>query len=62
PAGCKGETGFISAEVLSHHKPEAAKAVYFVCGPLPMIRFVTKALATLQVPDHQIYVEQYEMA
>ena len=39
-----------------------ARAIYFICGPLPMIHAVTKALAELNVPAKQIYVEQYEMA
>lgn len=62
PDGWEGESGFITAEVLSRHKPELAKAIYFICGPLPMIYFVTRALAKLNVPAKQIYVEQYEMA
>lgn len=62
PEGWQGETGFITVEVLSHHLPEDVACVYFLCGPLPMIYFVTKALRQIGVPESHIYVEQYEMA
>lgn len=63
PEGWEGETGFITQEVLHRHVPfDCTECIYFICGPLPMIRLVRKALHHLNIPENRIYSEQYEMA
>jgi predicted ferric reductase len=68
PEGWEGETGFITKEVLGRHIPHDRKeCVYFICGPLPMIRLVRKALHDLQMEgkvcsEQRVFSEQYEMA
>jgi predicted ferric reductase len=61
--GWEGETGFITPEVLDRHLPaERDEWVTFICGPIPMIPFVTQGLRELGVPRSQIHSERYEMA
>jgi predicted ferric reductase len=63
PEGWEGETGYITADVLGRHLPKSCtKCVYFICGPLPMIKIVTKGLKQLGVSMKQIHSEQYDMA
>jgi predicted ferric reductase len=63
PEGWEGETGYIAPDVLARHLPkDCAKCVYFICGPLPMIRIVTKGLKQLGVPMNHVHSEQYDMA
>ncbi len=53
--GWEGETGFISADVMRRHIEDCQECVYFICGPIPMIKFVKGELQKLQVPDEHIY-------
>lgn len=63
PEGWTGETGFITAAMLDRYlPPDRATRLYFVCGPLPMMRVVERALHTLRVPATHVHVEKYEMA
>ncbi|MCU0521603.1 MAG: ferric reductase-like transmembrane domain-containing protein [Anaerolineae bacterium] len=63
PEGWEGETGYITKDVLGRHVPfDLPNSVYFICGPLPMIRGVTRALHALKVPRAHCHAEQYEMA
>jgi predicted ferric reductase len=49
--------------VLDRHLPDDRKAlVYFICGPIPMIRPVRKSLRQLEIPRGHIQEERYEMA
>ncbi len=74
--GWEGETGYISADVMGRHITDCRECIYFICGPIPMINFVTRELKKLEVPSEQIfrglrelvipqsrvYAEQFEMA
>jgi predicted ferric reductase len=74
--GWEGETGFISADVMRRYITDCSTCIYFICGPIPMINFVTGELEKMEVPRDQVtlgprqlvrpqgrvYVEQYEMA
>jgi len=63
PEDWQGEKGFINAEVLKRNLPENYKdCTFFLCGPLPMIEAVERALHSLEVPLRHIHSEQYEMA
>ncbi|HHX66133.1 MAG TPA: oxidoreductase [Chloroflexi bacterium] len=63
PEGWTGETGFMNVEMFDRHLPEnRAELVYFVCGPIPMMDVVERALLRLDVPLSQIHTERYEMA
>lgn len=78
-AGWEGETGYITKGVLERHlTPEFQHCTYFICGPLPMIEGVERALMELSVsrktmhemddeqefkmPRKYIYAENYKMA
>lgn len=61
--GWNGESGFITTEVMRRHLTKDYKdAVYFICGPLPMIKALQKCFKDLEIPPKYVYVEQYEMA
>ena len=63
PEGWEGETGYISQDVLKRHAPfDLPNSVYFICGPLPMIRGVMRSLHVLQIPRAHCHAEQFEMA
>lgn len=63
PADWQGERGYITAELLERHLPaNRAQLRYFICGPIPMIVAVEKALLKLGVPLSRIHTENYEMA
>jgi len=63
PPGWEGETGYITADVLDRHLPQnREELIYFVSGPIPMIRLVKKDLRELDIPLRRIEEEQYEMA
>jgi predicted ferric reductase len=61
PADWQGRTGVIDtaslAAVFDH--PEARSWLYFVCGPLPMIESVEKALLSMGVASRQIVSERF---
>ncbi|QRN84190.1 ferric reductase-like transmembrane domain-containing protein [Chloroflexota bacterium] len=59
----QGEKGFITVDVLRRNLPEDYKdCTYFLCGPLPMIDAVEKALDALEISPMNVHSEQYEMA
>jgi predicted ferric reductase len=63
PAGWSGETGFVDSEILDRHLPsDRADLQAFICGPIPMIVAVEKALMEVGVPLKNIHTENYEMA
>jgi len=63
PQDWEGEVGYINAALLDRHLPEdRLESTYFVCGPLPMMSAVEKALGQLHIPLKQIHTENYEMA
>jgi len=63
PEDWEGERGYMNAEMFRRRLPQSLdRLAYFVCGPLPMIRAVEKALAQLGVPLSRIHTERYEMA
>lgn len=63
PEDWEGETGYITQDVLERHLPKnCAKCVYFICGPLPMIKIVTHGLRELGVKRDRIHSENYTMA
>ena len=55
-------TGMMTPDVVeSIAKPYAsnAKAVYFICGPTPMMQSVESTLKNLQVPSSQVHLEYF---
>lgn len=63
PPGWEGETGYVTAEVLTHHLDgEPADGVfYFVCGPEPMIDAVEQALLARGVPPWRLLSERFNL-
>lgn len=65
PEGWEGESGYITADILSRHLPADYKEwqyLFFLCGPTPMIEAVEGALHSLDVGSSKIFSEKYEMA
>jgi predicted ferric reductase len=62
PEGWEGETGYVTAEVLSRYLPKQYKRfVYFVCGPGPMMDAMEEALPKLGVPPENVQTERFDM-
>lgn len=63
PEGWRGETGYITANILERHLPaDRANLHYFICGPIPMIVAVENDLLQMGIPIRNIHTENYEMA
>lgn len=55
--------GYISKQLLGEHLPEnKTELMYFICGPLPMLKAINKHLDFHGIPKTQIKDEKYEMA
>lgn len=60
PKGFDGESGFMSAELIARHVPDAlAERAWYLCGPNVMLRFCKEALAELGVPRYRIRTEVF---
>jgi predicted ferric reductase len=63
PPDWSGETGYLTAEVLSRHLPPGFRRFqYFICGPDPMMDAAEVALAQLGVPAERVHTERFDMA
>ena len=59
----QGEKGYINVDVLRRNLLADFKdCTFFLCGPLPMITAVEKALDALEISPMNVHSEQYEMA
>ena len=57
-----GETGYITQEILERHLGERERAFpFFVCGPVPMMDSVEKALLAMGVSLSQVRAERFNM-
>lgn len=57
-----GERGYVSADVLRRHLPRQYRRFqFFVCGPVPMMDAVEKALRELGVPAGAVQTERFDM-
>ncbi len=58
----KGESGFISEQLLERHLPEEGfHRFFFLCGPPPMMEAVHTALRNLHVPEAHIQMERFNL-
>jgi predicted ferric reductase len=62
PEGWAGETGYVTAEVLTRHLPPGHRRFqYFICGPDPMMDAAEAALIGLGVPPERVHTERFDM-
>ena len=64
PEPWKGETGFVTADVLRRHLPDDLAAnprEFFICGPAPMMNAVERALERLGIPAGDIHSERFDL-
>jgi predicted ferric reductase len=62
PANWAGESGYVTAELLSRHLPNAYRRFqFFICGPGPMMDAVETALFHLGVPAERVHTERFDM-
>ncbi len=62
-ADWQGEKGFITADLLDRHLPQNRQELQcLMCGPLPMIVAVERALTKVGIPLSRVHAERYEMA
>jgi len=60
-ASWDGETGFIDGEKLERLCGELRGKGFYVCGPPPMMRQVTRALRRLGVPSARVHYERFAL-
>jgi len=62
PEEWDGESGFVTAEILSRHLPSGfGRFQYFICGPGRMMDAVESALVELGVPGERVHTERFDM-
>ena len=62
PEDWAGETGYVTAEVLSRHLPVGYRRFqFFICGPDPMMDAAEAALMQLGVPPERVHTERFDM-
>jgi predicted ferric reductase len=62
PPGWTGEAGRVDADLLARHLPPHHRRMqYFVCGPLPMMDLVERALPSLGVPAERVHSERFDL-
>lgn len=62
PDDWTGETGYLTAEVLSRHLPPGHRRFqFFICGPDPMMDAAEAALIGLGVPPERVHTERFDM-
>ncbi|HEU6445198.1 MAG TPA: ferric reductase-like transmembrane domain-containing protein [Gaiellaceae bacterium] len=62
PDGWAGETGYVTAELLQRHLPSQYRRYqFFVCGPVPMIAAVERALEALRVSGERVHSERFDL-
>lgn len=62
PGDWKGETGYLTQEILEHTLPaDLVGLEFFICGPVPMIQVAERALTNLGVPLGRIHTELFDL-
>jgi len=63
PAGWRGETGFVTTELIARHLPEQApdRWHYVLCGPPPMMESVERSLLDMGIPLSRIGSERFDI-
>ena len=62
PENWTGETGYVTAELLSGHLPRGYRRFqFFICGPVPMMDAAEAALVELGVPAERVHTERFDM-
>jgi predicted ferric reductase len=62
PDDWEGETGYVTADVLSRHLPPGFRRFqFFICGPDPMMDAAEAALIALGVPPDRVHTERFDM-
>jgi predicted ferric reductase len=62
PQDWRGESGFVTADLLARHLPrEKIKREYFICGPPVMMDAVQAALRAQGVPLETIHSERFNL-
>ena len=62
PEGWRGERGLVDEALLDRHLPtQRTRLEYFVCGPVPMIEVVERALYQLEIPQGHVHSELFDL-
>ena len=63
PEGWDGETGFVTADILSTYLPPTLyrRFQYFICGPGPLMDAMEKTLPAIGVPRERVHTERFDM-
>lgn len=58
--GWNGETGHITARMLSRHLDDPGSPIYYLCGPIDMVKPMKAALVAAGVEENDIRTEEFE--
>ena len=58
-SGWRGETGRIDASKIQNHVQDFARAIFYTCGPPPMVQGMEELLKSMNVPEDRIRVERF---
>lgn len=58
-ANWRGETGRIDAAKIRKHVDDIPNALFFACGPPPMVQAMEELLRSIDVPEDHIRVERF---
>ena len=63
PADWRGETGFVTAELIARYVPSQApdRWRYVLCGPPPMMESVERSLLDMGIPSNRIESERFDI-
>lgn len=57
--GWQGETGRIDAEKISKYVSDIPAAIFYTCGPPPMVQAMEEVLKAMNVPADKIRIERF---
>ena len=59
----EGETGFVTADILTRHLPPRLyrRFQYFICGPTPLMDAMETTLPQIGVPPERVHTERFDM-
>ncbi|MCL4372077.1 FAD-binding oxidoreductase [Candidatus Marsarchaeota archaeon] len=52
--GWNGQTGHVNADMIMKSAPDIMERTVYVCGPLPFVKAIKDALASLNVPNNRV--------
>jgi ferredoxin-NADP reductase len=59
PKDWKGQTGFVTDDIVRQEVPEYNNTIFYICGPVPMVQAMENMLGKMGIPKTQQKVEYF---